>query len=98
MVVKWQKRRRILQDKHYQEIKDLELIGYKFPDEYVESIKKQEKAKAEKSRKKREEKQVIDYIDCDETFAYIAGYTSGGAPFGITWEEMEKFEELEKEG
>ena len=28
--------------------------------------------------------------ESDETFAYIAGYTGGGFPFGITWEEMEK--------
>ena len=26
--------------------------------------------------------------DQDETFFYIAGYTSGGAPYGVTWEEM----------
>lgn len=25
---------------------------------------------------------------CDDWFAFIAGYTSGGAPFGTTWEEM----------
>ena len=73
-------------------IKDLELIRYKFPNEYVESIKKQEKAKAEKSRQKREAKVLNEYIDCDDTFAYIAGYTSNGVPYGITWEEMEKLE------
>jgi hypothetical protein len=28
--------------------------------------------------------------DCAETFAYIAGYTSGGMPFGITWEELDQ--------
>ena len=28
--------------------------------------------------------------DCH--FAYIAGYTSGGAPYGITWEEQEEIE------
>ena len=22
------------------------------------------------------------------TFAYIAGYTPGGVPFGVTWEEV----------
>lgn len=27
-------------------------------------------------------------IDCDDRFFYIAGYTSGGAPYGVTWEEM----------
>jgi hypothetical protein len=25
--------------------------------------------------------------------AYIAGYTSGGAPYGITWEEAANFED-----
>lgn len=25
--------------------------------------------------------------DMDDTFSYIAGYTSGGAPYGVTWEE-----------
>ena len=24
----------------------------------------------------------------DDNFAFIAGFTSGGAPFGVTWEEM----------
>ena len=31
----------------------------------------------------------------DETFAYIAGYTPGGAPYGVTWEEMEEMERRE---
>ena len=28
------------------------------------------------------------FWDSDETFAYIAGYTSAGFPYGITWEEL----------
>ena len=33
----------------------------------------------------------------DDRFFYIAGYTSGGAPYGVTWQEMglEPWEELE---
>ena len=31
----------------------------------------------------------------DEYFAYIAGYTEWGFPYGITWEEWEKLEQLE---
>lgn len=27
-------------------------------------------------------------LDSDETFYFIAGYTSGGAPYGITWDEI----------
>ena len=41
--------------------------------------------------KKRKRRTEIDILDIDpfhdETFFYIAGYTSGGAPYGITWEE-----------
>ena len=28
------------------------------------------------------------HSDMDGTFAYIAGYTPGGAPYGVTWEEV----------
>lgn len=28
------------------------------------------------------------YEDCDGMFAYIAGFTSGGFPYGLTWEEV----------
>lgn len=28
------------------------------------------------------------YPDSDGTFAYIAGYTAGGFPYGTTWEEL----------
>jgi hypothetical protein len=30
--------------------------------------------------------------DSDENFAYIAAYTPGGAPFGVTWEEWEEID------
>jgi hypothetical protein len=30
--------------------------------------------------------------DSDEHFAYIAGYTEGGFPYGITWKEMREKE------
>ena len=30
--------------------------------------------------------------DSDENFAYIAGYTSGGASYGVTWEEWERMD------
>lgn len=28
-------------------------------------------------------------FESDDRFCYIAGYTSGGAPYGVTWEEMD---------
>ena len=35
----------------------------------------------------------------DDTYFYIAGYTSGGAPYGVTWEEvgLEPWQDLEGE-
>lgn len=28
------------------------------------------------------------YSDMDGTFAFIAGYTPGGVPYGVTWEQV----------
>lgn len=39
---------------------------------------------------------MSEIFDSDEVFAFIAGYTSGGVPYGITWEEMQQIEELEE--
>ena len=46
-------------------------------------------------RKKREPIPALP--EQDDRFFFIAGYTSGGAPYGVTWEEMglEPWEELE---
>jgi hypothetical protein len=40
-------------------------------------------------------KREIQLIESDYYFAFIAGYTPGGAPYGITWEEMEVIENNE---
>ena len=52
-----------------------------------------QRAKKAKRKKLREQKRMqkdipVFHEDQDETFYYIAGYTSGGAPYGITQEEM----------
>ena len=48
-----------------------------------------------RNRKLKKEKKVERIeLDCDDNFAFIAGYTSGGVPYGLTHEEMA---ELEKE-
>ena len=40
-------------------------------------------------KKKKQKQELYDstYVDQDDYFYYIAGYTPGGAPYGITWEE-----------
>ena len=54
---------------------------------------KQRKTKGHRRQKPKE----IPLPEQDDTFFFIAGYTSGGAPYGVTWEEMglEPWEEIE---
>lgn len=47
---------------------------------------------AKKPQNKRAPEQIEP--DSDEHFAYIAGYTEGGAPYGVTWEEQEALERV----
>ena len=54
----------------------------------IESLKRrieQRKLAKEKS----EALDIADY-DSDDNFAFIVGYTSGGFPYGLTHEELEK--------
>ena len=47
-----------------------------------------------KNRPKHKKQQTAEdirmemYSDMDGTFAFIAGYTPGGAPYGVTWEQV----------
>ena len=42
----------------------------------------------QKSKRKKINQDVDEPVfESDEYFAYIAGYTDGGFPYGITWEE-----------
>lgn len=58
-----------------------------------------------KKNKSKKRKKQADYEEDfqDETFYCIAGDTSGGAPYGITWEEayadglVEKEQEMDSE-
>ena len=55
-------------------------------------------ASKDKTKRKRRQDNFEDKLfESDATFAFIAGYTSGGAPYGITWEEMEAIERREVE-
>ena len=66
----------------------------------------QEKPKKEKQKtvvkvkkKKRKSKlKIHEEITQNDMFFYIAGYTSGGAPYGVTWEEMglDPYESIEQ--
>ena len=55
---------------------------------------KNKSKKAKKNKKKIELENNL--FESDDTFAFIAGYTAGGFPYGITWEEMEAIERRDK--
>ena len=77
-------------NKHYRErfhvdavtaAKDLQELGVNYTQEQLDQIKR-----AEEQRLRQRLGEL--YEDCDGHFAFIAGYTDGGAPFGVMWEEV----------
>lgn len=81
-------------------VAELQLLGVSLPKEQIEREKaavkaylELQRAKKTKRKKFREQKRIqkdipVFHEDQDDSFYYIAGYTSGGAPYGVTWEEM----------
>lgn len=84
-----------------QTIHELQLLGVTVTDEQIAREKRavaaymqQQKAKKARRRARRAERKAakesvsLFHTDQDDNFFFIAGYTSGGAPYGVTWEEM----------
>lgn len=84
-------------------IAELRTLGVQLSEQEV--IKAREGTKSRQIMKqKRKEKRLLQhqtdipnalFPDSDATYAYIAGYTGWGFPYGITWEEMERFADEE---
>ena len=74
-------------------IKELELLGVDLNPEYVQELKITVKnhfiARQRLKESRKLEQEFEEFSDSNEIFAFIAGYTSGGLPYGITWEEWE---------
>lgn len=70
------------------------MLGVKVDPAYVKRLEATLEAKAEARRRRREKEREARELeqkwaeDGSDTFAYIAGHTAGGAPHGVTWEEM----------
>src|SRR5580700_7670656 len=72
-------------------IQELKTLGIKLDDQYVcQILQDRERTIAMRHRqcetKKQQELENL-LFDSDEHFYFIAGYTSGGFPYGITWED-----------
>lgn len=72
-------------------LRELGEIGALAPDKLAVMQEAEQKrlVNMRQNREKRKQQEIYDrYPDSDDTFFFIAGYTSGGAPYGMTWEEM----------
>ena len=71
-------------------VRELKEIGYKFESDYEKNVLEAESARINQIHRKKEAKQQTEpYTEFqDDTFYFIAGYTSGGAPYGVQWGEM----------
>lgn len=82
---------------------ELKLLGIEISDTYISQLKQAEenirKLKEQKATSKKLKELEGRFPDLNETFYYIFGYTSGGAPYGITWEEMglEPYDEIDED-
>lgn len=79
-------------------ITELRLLGLDITTEYEEAVRRTVTEKIEQNRKKKEAKEYQQGLDGhqDLDFAFIAGYTSCGLPYGITWDEMEDLADTEE--
>jgi hypothetical protein len=71
-------------------IKELRMLGVTVTTEYETAVKHTMADRTEQNRKKKEAKQNADTLKefQDGEFAFIAGYTSGGLPYGVRWDDM----------
>ena len=49
--------------------------------------KKPQQQNGQRAKKTKRAENEKAFLEQDENFYFIAGYTSGGAPYGITWEQ-----------
>ena len=60
----------------------------KTPEEKAAVAKQKKQQMRAKLKKETRDNLAKEEILQDDRFFFIAGYTSGGAPYGVTWEEM----------
>lgn len=71
----------------------------KMPEEKAVLMKQKKQQRRAKRKKEAKANSAAEEIYQDDRFFFIAGYTSGGAPYGVTWEEMglNPWEEMEED-
>ena len=72
---------------------ELRMLGADISEDYEYQLRQEEEYRrvSKKSKGRKNNQQQEEFLDgfSDETFAFIAGYTYGGVPFGLKWEEVD---------
>lgn len=68
-------------------IKELKILGHPIDPQYEKSVI--QTLTHQPKEKKTTNTNDNECLDSDQNFSFIAGYTSGGVPFGLTWEEWD---------
>lgn len=73
-------------------INELKTLGVIIPENLENQIIESHKKRIEQRRIAKDKSEGFDMTvnDSDDNFAFIAGYTSGGFPYGLTHEEFEE--------
>jgi hypothetical protein len=83
-------------------IRELALLGVALDRAWVTQLRALLEGNYRARAQRRTERERLDSglsdEDSDEYFAYIAGYTRGGAPYGVAWEEWRQIEAQERGG
>lgn len=67
------------------------MLGVDIPNARLEQARSDEQARGRRpSRKKEQHAPTTLGPEWDDDFAFIAGYTEGGAPYGIRWDEADE--------
>ncbi len=78
-------------------ITELKMLGVEISKEYEEAVKQTVEGDLKAKRLKKEQKANEAYLAefMDDGFAFVVGYTAGGAPYGLTYEELDDINEEE---
>jgi hypothetical protein len=80
-------------------ILELRQLGVDVPETRLLEAKRTEEATSQRRREQKHHAADVDLLcESDESFAFIAGYTSNGVPYGVLWEEMEGTDDYDEEG
>jgi hypothetical protein len=77
-------------------ILELRMLGLSIDEERLEEARRAERARAEARAAMKQRRRERDDLDpgldecSDDLFCFIAGYTPGGFPYGVTWDEVDE--------